>query len=380
MSKWLGAMVGETFREARDDRAAEIKRLRKGSADDKCLAEQLRACRKEKPCWLEECPVCEFRKERARQRMNHSRQSYSIGGHACATIAISKIKVAGQRRPLDKAKLKLIQETMKQVGLQAPITIRKTKKVFDLVDGRHRLKAAKRLGWDRILCHEILGDKVDAEIYQIISNLARAELRVLDEAELTDKVRRLLREKWTEEGQDAPPGGWQPTDAGINKAARRLGLSKEHIRRCKKIAGLSDRAKADARSQGIDNDQHALLLSAEGTTPAEQARIIADVVAARRAAKLQNASAAKQRAAKRRANLEGDIVKQEKALANLTAKLDRERQQLEQLDDEPGTVVGVSLSTSLRSPPIAASFPAGVPVTIAVKPAGRGFERLIPNP
>ena len=108
----------------------------------------------------------------------------------------------------------------------------------------------------------------------------------------------------------------------------------------------------------------------------EQARIIADVVAARRAAKLQNASAAKQRAAKRRANLEGDIVKQEKALANLTAKLDRERQQLEQLDDEPGTVVGVSLSTSLRSPPIAASFPAGVPVTIAVKPAGRGFERL----
>ena len=53
-------------------------------------------------------------------------------------------------------------------------------------------------------------------------------------------------------GQVAPPGGRQPKDIGIKKAARALGLTREEVRRAKAIAGIIAEAKAQARELGLD--------------------------------------------------------------------------------------------------------------------------------
>ena len=51
-------------------------------------------------------------------------------------------------------------------------------------------------------------------------------------------------------GAGCTPGGEQPKDVGINKAAKALGFTKEEIRRSKAIAGISAKAKEAAKTSG----------------------------------------------------------------------------------------------------------------------------------
>ena len=70
-----------------------------------------------------------------------------------------------------------------------------------------------------------------------------------------------------EGAQFAPPGGQQPRDRGIKKAAKALGFTRDEVRRSLDIAGPSEEAKAKAKELGLDQNQSALvkIAKADGT-------------------------------------------------------------------------------------------------------------------
>ena len=68
------------------------------------------------------------------------------------SFAIANIYVPVKRRAtLDPKKTQAIAESMLEVGQQTPILVRRDGERFVLVEGLHRLEAAKQLGEDTIV-------------------------------------------------------------------------------------------------------------------------------------------------------------------------------------------------------------------------------------
>jgi uncharacterized ParB-like nuclease family protein len=82
-------------------------------------------------------------------------------------LRISKIVVRPNRRKLDKEAVLTLTESMRKLGQFQPIMVRKIAKLngkttFVLVDGDHRIKAGKALGWEKIAAVLFQGDEDDA--------------------------------------------------------------------------------------------------------------------------------------------------------------------------------------------------------------------------
>lgn len=58
------------------------------------------------------------------------------------------------------------------------------------------------------------------------------------------------------------PKGGRGNEGGINAAVRERGIDRTQAQRAVKIAGITDEAKAAAREAGVDNNQSALLITA----------------------------------------------------------------------------------------------------------------------
>ena len=84
-----------------------------------------------------------------------------------------------------------------------------------------------------------------------------------------------LIKKRAKGAQVAQPGGRQPHDKGLSKTAKQLGISREEVRRSKKIAGISPKAKTAAKNVGLDDNQAALLKAAKESTPKGQIKTVA---------------------------------------------------------------------------------------------------------
>ena len=260
-----------TFVEAKRHAKEKIAELREGDKSDRRLADVLEQCCKGNRCGQDDCPVCMRRIQLMEQRIDPD-VVYFWGSDRptlqVRVIRIDAIEVTGKRRPLDEEKVRAIAASMKQFGLHTPITVHEYKKKLVLVSGLHRLEAARRLKWDAIPCFVSFGD-AETRPWEIVENLYRAELSALERAEHIDELRLLIQQK-AKGGQDAPPGGRQPEDAGIKKTARALGFTKEQIRRAKKIAGISEEARAEAKRLGLDDNQRALLEIAKLPTATAQ--------------------------------------------------------------------------------------------------------------
>ena len=102
----------------------------------------------------------------------------------------------------------------------------------------------------------------------------------------------MLIQQKTKGGQVAPPrGGAQPKDAAINRTAKALGFTKEDVRRAKKIAGISEEARAEAKRLGLDDNQRALLQIAKLPTPTAQLLAVKEIDERIRAAQARRAAA-----------------------------------------------------------------------------------------
>jgi ParB family chromosome partitioning protein len=187
---------------------------------------------------------------------------------------IKDIKVIGKRRAVTEDKKCRVADSMAKIGLRTPISVRKRDNgEIELVAGLHRLEAAKSLGWKEIDCIVMKGGKIQRQLWTVAENLHRSNLTTLQRAEHVAKWKRLVKEL-DGDGQAAQPGGRQRTDKGISGTARKLGVKRETVRRSEEIAKISPKAKAAAKSAGLDRKQDALLkVAKEATAEAQVAKV-----------------------------------------------------------------------------------------------------------
>ena len=170
-------------------------------------------------------------------------------------VLVQAITVSLGHRKVDPA----IVDSLKRLGMLSPIIVRViTEDNIHLIAGRHRLEAAKRLGWGMIDAYCFTGDDTEARMREIAENLHRSELTALERAEQIEEWRTLCEDQ-AKVVQLVHPGGRQPTDHGVSRAARELGVSRPEIKRAEKIASMTPAAKEAAKEAGIDDNQSKLL-------------------------------------------------------------------------------------------------------------------------
>lgn len=145
------------------------------------------------------------------------------------SVHTDSIEIGERHRPLDPAAISRLAGSIKDIGLQQPITIRvvdmmvldgqEVEGVPVLVAGHHRLAAAKALGWSHIECIEIDDDALKAELWEIDENLMRAELTASQEAEHLSRRKRIWK-AINKGGKTVPtPGGKQRVEFAADTAA-----------------------------------------------------------------------------------------------------------------------------------------------------------------
>ena len=204
-------------------------------------------------------------------------------------VAIRNIKVRSGRRSVDARNVRIIADSINKIGLKTPITVREVDGALVLVAGLHRLEAAKALGLKKIPAVQLSGTKRDARLWEDSENLHRAELTVLERANRIERWRALTG-KNAKAAQVARPGGRQPKEAGINKTAKRLGFSRDEIRRAKKIATISPKTQVKARKLGLADNQAALLAIAKASTPKAQCKKLQEIVKRKNAPRRKRAT------------------------------------------------------------------------------------------
>ena len=202
-------------------------------------------------------------------------------------VRVKDVQIIDKRRELDPKKVEALAASILMVGLRTPITVKRLEEECDgvsitvlaFVAGGYRLEAFKSLQRSRIPAFVIEGDQNDARILQLTENLYRTDLTALQHAEdLAALVELVQTDKG---GQVAHPGGKQPHDRGINRAAKKLGFSPRKVRRSINIANITVEAKAKAIEVGFDKKQSRLLVIAKEEGVEAQLAKIAEMTKAR---------------------------------------------------------------------------------------------------
>lgn len=94
------------------------------------------------------------------------------------------------RRPVARATVAQLCDSIQQVGLLNPITVTEC---GVLVAGLHRLEACRELGWAEIKCNVIRED--EAELAEIDENLIRNELNTMERGELLARRKAIYEER-----------------------------------------------------------------------------------------------------------------------------------------------------------------------------------------
>jgi ParB family chromosome partitioning protein len=203
----------------------------------------------------------------------------------CVRIPVDRISVGAGRRACDPDDVDALADSMQRIGLMTPIEVRATgdgsvdrnHRLWQLLAGGHRLEAAKQLGWVEIDCFVFEGNEVQARLREIAENLHVVCLTVLESDQLLAEWVRLTNE--VGQNDHPSPGGAQPHDKGIAKAARTLPVRgrtnearRKHVERALKVARMSPEAKLIVREGGLDNNRSALLAIVKEPTPDAQVR------------------------------------------------------------------------------------------------------------
>lgn len=194
---------------------------------------------------------------------------------AVINIPVELITVGPRKRVVNEEALAQIMRSYAEFGPFSPIVVREgqldSKPAIMLVAGCLRYRAHQAMGITSINATMFEGDEVDALLYEIGDNLHRAELSVLERADHFFEWIRLTTEKG---GQGAHPGGKQPYDAGIAKAAKQFRVSRRTVRRAVIVSQISKEARDAAVAAGLGDNQKALLeISSEDSTEGQIARV-----------------------------------------------------------------------------------------------------------
>lgn len=176
-------------------------------------------------------------------------------------LAFDEIEIPEGRRPVDPSAVKRLADSIEEIGLRHPITVRRRGDRYILVAGLHRLEACRKLGREHVPAIICSMTNAEARMWEIAENLHRSELTKLQRSEYISEWAKLCEEQNRKDGQNV-----QPSDKGISRAARELPIDGEteegrrkNVERAVKIASIAPEAKEAAREAGFDNNQSKLL-------------------------------------------------------------------------------------------------------------------------
>lgn len=229
------------------------------------------------------------------------------------TVALDKITIGLNRRPLKDEKVAELMESIKVNGLLNPITLDRN---LNLIAGLHRLTAYKLLGFDQIECNVLAYEDADrARLAEIDENLIRSELDALERAELWWERDRILEQL----GLRARPGDNQYTRQGSEtispppkttlELAKEAGYTERTFQQGKQIAqSIVPEVKEVIRGTPIAKSPTALLKVARAGSK--------ELLRAKQAEKAAQEAKAKreQEEAKRQAELADEARRQQKEL------------------------------------------------------------------
>lgn len=125
-------------------------------------------------------------------------------------------------------------ESMQALGLLQPITV---SEAGVLVSGRHRLEAAKSLGWESIPAFVVEDDALANRLIEIDENLKRLDLTVWEQAKHAEERERVLEALGLRRGEGRHPN--PDTMSGLEKTtedlAAEVGMTDRSWRRRTKI-------------------------------------------------------------------------------------------------------------------------------------------------
>ena len=196
------------------------------------------------------------------------------------TVGLDEIVVGHRLRAgVNQEAVSRLVDSIERVGLRTPISVRHVEEwtdpdtgeqvsgALELVAGRHRLEALRRLGATTAPV-VMVQDETEARLWEISENLHRAELSPVERAEHIDEWRRLTVEKGLQSVD--PAGGRQPHDRGHVKTASTLSVSTATVHRAEKIAALPKDVRDTAREEKWTQER--LLRAATPVKPAPPAR------------------------------------------------------------------------------------------------------------
>lgn len=184
-------------------------------------------------------------------------------------IMIDDIVVAEDRRDVDSTVVNRLADSIKNIGLKHPVTVRRKGDKYSLVAGLHRLEAHKKLGLEHITSCIVSMTNAEARMWEIAENLHRAELSKLERSEQVAEWIKLCEQ--VSRQVDAKPG--RP-EGGVRAAARDLGITEPEARRSIQIASITDEAKEAAAHAGIDDNQSKLLAVAREAPERQTAKVV----------------------------------------------------------------------------------------------------------
>lgn len=185
-------------------------------------------------------------------------------------IAIARIAAGRRLRPVNPDYVAALAASMAEIGLIEPIVVRATPNAgrgrtpYTLIDGAHRLEAARALGWAEIEAAQTAAPAQAAEIH---ANLVRNDLSILERADcvlalralfeaehgpITAGRKELAQHEPISPGEPIGQGGDQTEEqsdtvslwsAELGRVAARLGTSRATVKRWQKLRTINARLR-----------------------------------------------------------------------------------------------------------------------------------------
>src|SRR5216684_4258608 len=162
------------------------------------------------------------------------------------------------RKSFEDNSLRELSESLRRSGVLQPVVVRKIGDKYQLIVGERRWRAARMAGLSHVPA--VVRETTDAETLELalVENLLREDLNPMEEAEA---YQRLLAEfGWTQE-----------------ELAQRVQRDRSSIANCLRLLKLPELIQADLRANRLTMGHARALLSL--TSPAEQLRLRAEILA-----------------------------------------------------------------------------------------------------
>jgi hypothetical protein len=205
---------------------------------------------------------------------------------------LSRITVRPGRRPINQEALDNLAKDMGGPrGLMHRIVLNKEgdSEARVLVEGGHRLEAARQRNWVTIPTYVIDLPEIDAKLWEIAENLMRSELDGEQQAIQRAEYARLTAVKRGELSPDesvtkllsVTKGGGQNGEnaGGLRVAADELGINRETLRLAVHVASIPQEVRDEARAAGVTTQ--AALLKVAAAAPEKRIEVLAGITKAK---------------------------------------------------------------------------------------------------